>query len=143
MCIRDSAVCLTVSCLFILKAVLLVKVYRKWPIEFLEFASYLNLFLLTLANFYSLGDQQSQRAVAYTSTSIALALFFSILLYHLLYTMHTKCLKNLTKKMAHRKRLDDVHMTLLTDESNEIETTVVAPTSTTVEISPQHSMQDI
>lgn len=44
--------------------------------------------------------------------------------------------------MTLRKRLDETYTTLLTDESSEMQIPAVAPTSTLVEISPQHSTQD-
>ena len=139
------AVSLAVSSLFILKAVLLVEVYRKWPMELLEFAFYFNLLLFTLASFYSLGNLHSQRVVAYTSTSIALVLFLGILSYHILCVIYnTQCVKMLKIKITHREHLvlDNVHTAFLADDSSDILTSAVAPTSTVVEMSPQHSTQD-
>ena len=132
-----------VSSLFVLKAVLLVKVYRKWPIELVEFSFHFNLLLFTLASFYSLGDNVRQEAIAYTSTSIALAVFLGILFYHIISTMCSTCVKNLKNKVTQRKDLvlDDTQTALLPVDSGDRQPTAVAPTSTVVEISPEHSTQ--
>ena len=123
----------------ILKAILLVNVYRKWPTELVEFSSYFNLLMFTLSSFYSLGDRERQIAVAYTSTSIALALFLGILLYHIITSVcSTRCAKNLRNKMTQRKD-NDSQRVLLIDDGSEIRSTIPVPTSTVVEISSQHS----
>jgi predicted outer membrane repeat protein len=140
------AIGLTISCLFVLKAVLLVHVYRKWPIELVEFSFHVNLLLLTYSSFYSLGDSEKQTAIVYTSISISLALFFGILLYHIISTMFsTTWMRNLMNKATQRKNLilgDAQTALLLGDYDNYMESAAVAPTSTIVEISPEHSTQD-
>jgi hypothetical protein len=138
------AIGLTISCLFVLKSVLLVQVYRKWPIELVEFSFHLNLLLLTYSSFYSLGDSERQTTIVYTSISISLTLFFGIILYHIISTMFsTTWMKNLTNKATQRKILGDAQTALLLgDYDNYMESAAVAPTSTIVEISPEHSTQD-
>ena len=137
------AIGLIISCLFVLKAVLLVNVYGKWPIELVEFSFHLNLLLLTFSSFYSLGDNEKQMAIAYTSISISLALFFGIILYHITSTMcSTAWMKSLKNKATQRNVLCDAQTALLLGEDGNIESAAVTPTSTIVEISPEHLTQD-
>ena len=141
------AIGLTISCLFVLKAVLQVHVYRKWPIEVVEFSFHLNLLFLTFSSFYSLGDSERQIAIAYTSISISLALFCGIMLYHIISTLLSAIwLKSLINKATQRKVdvLGDAQTALLLGDygDNNMESAAVAPTSTIVEISPEHSTQD-
>ena len=136
------AVSVTISCLFLLKAVLLIKIYRQLSIELLEISFYSNLLLLSLASFYLLGDQQSQTIVANTSTGTALVLFSGIILYHILCTASkTKCIKVLREKVRKRRHAFDTSINILEGENQHREVTI--PTSTVVEIemSPQHSTQ--
>ena len=136
------AVSITISCLFLLKAVLMIKIYRQLSVELLEVSSYFNLLLLSLASFYLLGDQQSQTVVAYTSIGTALVLFSGIILYHILCTASkTKCINILRGKVRKRRHLFNTSINLLNDEDQHTEVTV--PTSTVIEIrmSPQHSTQ--
>lgn len=138
------AIGLTTSCLFVLKAVLLVKVYRKWPIELVEFSCHLNLLLLTYSSFYSLGDSKRQISIAYTSISISLALFLGIMLYHMISAIHsTTWMKILKDKATKRKVLSDAQTALLLGNyGDNIETAAVAPTSTTVEMLPEDLTHD-
>jgi hypothetical protein len=82
--------------------------------------------------------------MVYTSISISLALFFSIVLYHIISTMFsTTWMRSLINKATQRKVLGDAQTTLLLgDYDNYTESAAVAPTSTIVEISPEHSTQD-
>ena len=63
-------------------------VYRNWCLDALEGSFVLNLTILAGATMYTRfhnrsGDQSSQRAVGYTSVSIALITFIAILAYHI------------------------------------------------------------
>ena len=58
------------------------RVYKKWPIEILEVASYVNLLLLSLATFFSLGNVKARKTVTNTSVSIMFLLLLSVLFYH-------------------------------------------------------------
>ena len=137
---------LTISCLFVLKAVLLVEVYRKCLIELVEFSFHLNLLLLTFSMFYSLGDSERQTAIAYTSISISLIVFLGIMLYHTISTMcSTTWMKSLKNKATERKSLGDTQTVLLLGDYGDSimeSTAAAAPTSTIVEISLQHQIQD-
>ena len=56
-------------------------VYKKWPINILEFSFYLNLCITS--GFLGLNyNKQKNISVVYTSVSIAAITFFGILLYH-------------------------------------------------------------
>ena len=61
------------------------KVYKKWPLELLEVISYINLSFFCLMSFYLLEDKVHQRIVAYISGSVMLALFITILFYHVIF----------------------------------------------------------
>ena len=139
------AVNLTISFFFVLKIIYLVKMYRKSPIELLEYSFYLNILLLSLASFYSLGDQQSQIIAAYTSISIAMVLFFGIVFYHILCvvsnTRYVQALKKKLIKVKSRKQHGDAQVNLLTNELGALQTTLCHPTSTVVEISDEHSTE--
>ena len=58
------------------------RVYKKWPVEVLEVASYVNLLLLSLATFFSLEDIRARKAVTNTSVSITFLLLLGVLFYH-------------------------------------------------------------
>ena len=130
------AVNLIISCFFVVKTIFLVRVYRKLPIELLECSFYLNILLLSLASFYSLGNQRSQVVAAYTSIGIAMALFFVTIFYHVFYvSCKARCvqtLKNIVVKG--RKRQHDACVNLLTNDIDTLPTTQCHPTSTVVEI---------
>ena len=131
------AVNLTMSCFFVLKTVFLVRVYRKLLIELLECSFYVNILLLSLTSFYSLGEQHSQLVVAYTSITITMVLFFGTVFCHILYVVSkTRCVQILNKKVINNKRQQS-------DPDVNIVTTEVPchPTTTVVELSPneQHS----
>ena len=133
-------VSLIISCPFVLKSVLLAKVYKKRSVELLEFSFYLNILLLSLVSFYLLGDQKNQLIVAYISMGSSLVLFLGVLMCHIVYTTTImRFMKALKHKLSRRKEVDDAHDILLADEYTEMQTTVVAPTSTVVEMTPQHS----
>ena len=58
------------------------RLYKKWPIEILEVASYANLLLLSLVTFFSLENIRARLAVTNVSVSIMLLLLLGILFYH-------------------------------------------------------------
>ena len=59
------------------------RIYKKWPIEVLEVASYMNLLLLCLATFFSLENKRVRKAVINISVSITFLLLLGILFYHI------------------------------------------------------------
>lgn len=137
------AISMAVSCLFILKAALLVKVYQKSPLELLEFGFHFNLLLLSLTSFYLLGDERKQTFVAYASLSIAFLLFGGIIYYHIVCTTrNSKWFMTLKNKVLPRRPPGDANTNLLDEESN-VHASTTTPTSTVVEISPRHSASSI
>ena len=68
-------------CILLIKEIMSVsgRVYKKWPIEFLEVSCYINLILLCFATLYEL---QNKECIAYTSVSIIIIQFIGVLLYH-------------------------------------------------------------
>ena len=59
-----------------------VKIYTKWPIDTLESSYIFNLIIFSAATLYVRNTLGNQKALAYTSTTIAFATFLGILLYH-------------------------------------------------------------
>ena len=76
-------------------------VYRIWCLDVLEGSFALNLIVLAAATYHiklTAGNQSSQLAVGYTSVSIALATFVSILTYHIFQQLrHTKLWEKIPK----------------------------------------------
>ena len=78
-------------------------VYKNWCLDALEGSFVLNLTILAGATMYTRflnrsGDQSSQRAVGYTSVSIALITFIAILAYHIFQQVrNTKLWKKVPK----------------------------------------------
>ena len=58
------------------------RVYKRWPIEVLEVASYVNLLLLSLATFFSLENIRARKVVTNVSVSITFLLLLGVLFYH-------------------------------------------------------------
>ena len=59
-------------------------VYKTWHLNFIEYSYFLNLGVLASATFYTTVTGQGQTSAAYTSVSIAFALFIIIVVFHLL-----------------------------------------------------------
>ena len=76
-------------------------VYKKWSIEILEVASYVNLLLLSLATFFSLGNIRARKAVTNTSVSIMFLLLLCVLFYH----VYTELIMKQWKKANHQTQL--------------------------------------
>ena len=136
------AIGVTVAILLLLQLYSRSRIYKSVILDCFETASYFNLLLLTIVTFYSLANKQGQETIAYISTSVALVMFLSALLYHILLKIYrTHCLK--TAKQFFRKRLvickrrNDLNVNLL--ENAEMCDHATAPTTTVVGISPQHS----
>ena len=66
------------------------RIYKKWPIEVLEVANYMNLLLLCLATFFSLGNRRARKAVINISVSFTFLLLLCILFYHTFTELITK-----------------------------------------------------
>ena len=75
------AICTTTSCLLAYLS-LVGGVYKQWWLNLMETAFILNLLILSSGSFYQINTGSSIKPVSYTSASIALVLFISILIYH-------------------------------------------------------------
>ena len=82
-------------------------VYKNWCLDTLEGSFMLNLIVLAAATYHVNHSRGDQRAVGYTSVSIALATFIGILVYHIFQQLrHTKLLKMMPKLNLEFKKLD-------------------------------------
>ena len=77
------AIILTVLLLF-MHAILVGSVYKTWHLNIIEYSFFLNLGILSSATLYTTVSGRGQTAVAYTSVSIAFALFIIIVVFHIL-----------------------------------------------------------
>ena len=73
---------LSATCLLLLKVLLDGRVYRKKLIDYLDTVNILNVLVLSLVSFYSLGNQQNQKLVACISVGTAFVIFLFVILYH-------------------------------------------------------------
>ena len=71
---------IAVACMCILP--LIRGVYRKWPLDILEFSFIINLGIFSVATAYVLNNGGNQTVVASISTMIAFVIFIGILLWH-------------------------------------------------------------
>ena len=58
-------------------------VYKRWYLNVIEYSFFLNLGVLAAATFYTTVTGRGQTAVAYTSVSIAFAMFIIIVVFHM------------------------------------------------------------
>ena len=58
-------------------------IYRKWLVDVLETACYVNIITLSFARLYTLEKNEDQTIVAYISGTITLALFLVVFIYHI------------------------------------------------------------
>jgi hypothetical protein len=106
--------------------------------------SYFNLLFLSLATSYTLSTKRGQETAAYISTSVALVMFLCALLYHILLRIHQiRCLKRGKRflkfnKRIRRSKFKDLNVNLL-ENAEMNDHPAVAPTTTVVGVSPQHS----
>ena len=84
-----TAISVAVCSIFALSNLAGSRLYRKWPVDILETASYFNILMFVLFTWYTLdGQDRDKEAVAYTSVSITFALLLLVVLYHV-YTYTT------------------------------------------------------
>lgn len=60
-----------------------IRVYKKWILNVFEFTSYFNILAFTVGKFYVLQTDGNHIAIAYSSISVELVVFFCIIIYHL------------------------------------------------------------
>ena len=82
-------------------------VYKNWCLDVLEGSFMLNLTVLAAATYHVNHSRGDQRAVGYTSVSIALATFIGTLVYHIFQQLrHTKLWKKMPKLNLEFKKLN-------------------------------------
>ena len=108
--------------------------YKSQLLGIIEALFLLNILILSMSTLYIRSTQGNQAALAYTSTTISLAVFVTILLFHAyLGIKHTKVWKTLTAK-----RLKDPEIT--NQDGEDDEQMVASGTTTHSEIViPQHT----
>ena len=82
-------------------------VYKNWCLDALEGSFALNLIVLGVATYHTKLSEGDQLTVGYTSVSIALVTFVSILAYHIFQQLrHTKLWKRFPKLSLEFKKLN-------------------------------------
>lgn len=74
-------------------------IYMKWPIEYVEVISYVNLILLCIAMFFSQDDKMRAGVINF-SVSITFLLLLGILFYHI-------SIELICPRLPHKKRVND------------------------------------
>ena len=77
------AVGIVMICILVLKSYSQGSLYRKWLLDILEMACYVNIALFSLTELFILEGNRNQKITAYISGSITIILFLLILIYHL------------------------------------------------------------
>ena len=106
------------------------RLYKKWPIEILEVASYTNLLLLSLATFFSLENIRARLAVTNISVSIMLLLLLGILFYHVFTEL---IIKRWKKANRNREMQSSADLSIGVSDLNDSIHNMSATTSTVVD----------
>ena len=77
------AIGMVMICLLVLKIFSQGNLYRKWPLDVLEMACYLNIAFFSVMQLFNLEGNKNQGITAYISGSITITLFLVVLMYHL------------------------------------------------------------
>ena len=97
---------IAVACMCILP--LIRGVYRKWPLDILEFSFIINLGIFAVATAYALNNGGNQTVVASISTMISFVMFLGILLWH---ARNCRVYKWLVKQMGTEANREPVQPT--------------------------------
>ena len=84
--IQLSATVFTVAALFMIKGFHPKAVYRKWPVDAMETATYFNIVASSVFTSYTLESNGNQAAVAFVSVTVILLIRFGVIIYHALHT---------------------------------------------------------
>ena len=129
------AIVISVICLLLLKAYSQGSIYRKWCLDILEGACYINLALFALVELFILEGNRDQNVVAYISGSFTIALFLAVIVYHVFTELISKT--RLWKYLQHkRKESEDLYMDSFADNNQKI---LVEPTYSEV-AGPTHEL---
>ena len=89
--INILAIGIAMICLFLLKGYSQGStIYRKWSIDVLEMACYVNIVLFCLSESFTFDSNRHRSVVAYVSVSITFVLFLVILTYHIFTELFSK-----------------------------------------------------
>ena len=100
--IQLTATMFTVAGLLMIKGFHSKPMYRKWPVDAMETATYFNIIAFAAFTSYTLESNRNQAAVAIVSVTVMLIMLFGVISYHA-FTYTT--LGRLVKKMNIRNRL--------------------------------------
>ena len=106
---------IVVIVLFLLKAQLGITncIYRKLLVDILETVCYVNIILFSIASLYALEAKGDQKVLAYISGTVTLALFLTVLLYHICFEVCS--LTKLWSKLKKQNKRHDHDGTSLID----------------------------
>ena len=76
------SISLIVGCILLLQGYSGVHIYKRWPLNILEFTSYFNILAFTVCKFYVLLTEDSGTAIAYVSISVEFVIFLCVIIYH-------------------------------------------------------------
>ena len=76
------SISLITGCIFLLQGYSGIHIYKRWPLNILEFTSYFNILAFTVCKFYVLQTEGSGTAIAYVSISVEFVIFLCVIIYH-------------------------------------------------------------
>ena len=82
------AILLVIGCILLLHAYSGISIYKKWPLNVLEFTTYFNILAFTAVKFYIQMVGGNHAAITYASISVHFALFICSLLHHVVLECH-------------------------------------------------------
>ncbi len=117
------AVGIVMICLLILKSYSQGNLYRKWALDIIEMACYLNIALFSLTEMFILEGNGNQEIAAYISGSFTIVLFLLVLIYHL-FTEVIPMEKLFKRKQEGQP--EELHIDLLANDS--VQRSLIEPT---------------
>ena len=117
------------------------KVYKKWPIEILEYTCYINLVFLCIFSFYTLQNETAKVLIADISVSITFLLFLGVLIYHVSTKLIIKLWKRCCGLPCSEMPVSENNI-MLSDTVNTISISTVEMESTKM-ISTAHSHDEL
>ena len=113
------SILLVIGCIFLLQGYSGIHIYKRWPLNVLEFTSYFNLLIYTSCKFYVLQTEGSSIAIAYVSISVEFVLFLSVIVYHV--SIGTNIVHKIKHKIYKKKHLrQDLRDPLLVNEHHDL-----------------------
>ena len=113
------SILLVIGCIFLLQGYSGIHIYKRWPLNILEFTSYFNILIYTSCKFYVLQTEGSSIAIAYVSISVEFVLFLSVIVYHV--SIGTNIVHKIKHKIYKKKHLrQDLCDPLLFNEHHDL-----------------------